>query len=98
MRHGGSKRSPTEAPELAFRTGQTWKPSHQLARRCDLDLGEGVALDEQQVRAYFAGETIQCDLTGWQIVRHHGRGLGWIKASRGNGKNQLPAAARQEIQ
>ncbi|NND98791.1 MAG: SAM-dependent methyltransferase [Pirellulaceae bacterium] len=95
-------------PEVAYRTGQTWKPSHAGALRQSSALcqsgalrqsGWGVAkrslnADTQSAKAFLAGAPITCDQTGWLVVRYQSKPLGWIKASQGVGKNQLPTAAR----
>ena len=83
-------------PELAHRTGQTWKPAHAAALRrvetcaaaCHVDL------DAEASKRYLRGETIAVEMDGWQVARYRGRPLGWIKGSRGIGKNHLPASAR----
>ncbi|MCA9138479.1 MAG: hypothetical protein KDB00_17025 [Planctomycetales bacterium] len=83
-------------PELAYRTGQTWKPSHDLALRRD-HLSDSVAsieVDEETAFSFLSGQPIPCLKPGWCIVRHHSRPLGWVKASQGIGKNHLPSAAR----
>ncbi|WP_149499349.1 methyltransferase RsmF C-terminal domain-like protein [Roseiconus lacunae] len=81
-------------PELAYRTGRTWKPSHHLARRRDLQFIDSLEVDEADAWRYLRGESIRCETNGWRVVCHRGRGLGWIKASGGVGKNHLPPAAR----
>jgi NOL1/NOP2/fmu family ribosome biogenesis protein len=83
-------------PELAHRTGQTWKPAHAAALRrvesctaaCHIDL------DATAARRYLRGETIGVQTNGWQVARYGGRPLGWIKGSAGIGKNHLPTSAR----
>jgi 16S rRNA C967 or C1407 C5-methylase (RsmB/RsmF family)/NOL1/NOP2/fmu family ribosome biogenesis protein len=83
-------------PEIAYRTGQTWKPSHETALRRQGPLGtlQSIEVDEKTARQFLVGQPISCDRSGWCVVRHCGRGLGWVKASRGTGKNHLPTAAR----
>lgn len=83
-------------PELAYRTGKTWKPSHEMAVRCQgiTSASQSVDVDDETARAFVSGQPIPCDASGWCVVKHHGRPLGWIKASRGTGKNHLPSAAR----
>jgi 16S rRNA C967 or C1407 C5-methylase (RsmB/RsmF family)/NOL1/NOP2/fmu family ribosome biogenesis protein len=83
-------------PELAHRTGQTWKPAHAAALRrvesctaaCHIDL------DAAEAKRYLRGETIAVQTDGWQVARYRGRPLGWIKGSAGIGKNHLLASAR----
>nr|WP_286178207.1 hypothetical protein [Rhodopirellula sp. JC639] len=86
-------------PELTYRTGQTWKPSHEASlRRTGALRGlQSVDVDDSTAQQFLSGQPIACALTGWCVVRHRGRPLGWIKASRGTGKNHLPAAARMEV-
>ncbi len=84
-------------PELAYRTGQTWKPGHAAAlRRGGSNLGPPtVAVDDEAARRYWCGHPIACGSAGWCVVVHRGRPLGWVKASGGTGKNHLPTAARR---
>ena len=85
-------------PEWAYRTGRTWKPSHGAALRRHLSLNVPVMeLSEEHAREFLAGHPIMADQKGWCVVRSEGRGLGWVKASGGLGKNHLPAAARLEL-
>lgn len=86
-------------PEVAYRTGQTWKPSHQAAlRQSKHRLARTmVELDDQQAKQFIAGQTVSSDTSGWSVATHRNRPLGWIKSSRGIGKNHLPAAARMEL-
>lgn len=83
-------------PELAYRTGQTWKPSHEASmRRGVASLAKhSVALDEESAAAYLTGGTVACDQRGWRVVQHEGRPMGWIKADGRIGKNHLPTSAR----
>lgn len=83
-------------PELAHRTGQTWKPSHAAALR-RFDRGrcrEVCAVDADVAKRFLMGETIPCLGGGWQVIRWAGRPLGWVKSSGSIGKNHLPSAAR----
>ncbi|QEF97422.1 Ribosomal RNA small subunit methyltransferase F [Stieleria maiorica] len=86
-------------PELAYRTGQTWKPSHEasLRRSGALRGVQSIEVDDSTARQYLSGQPIACGQTGWCVVRHRGRPLGWVKASRGTGKNHLPVAARMDV-
>ncbi|QDV45347.1 Ribosomal RNA small subunit methyltransferase F [Stieleria neptunia] len=86
-------------PELAYRTGQTWKPSHEAALRRDgvLRASQSIDVDAPTAQLFLSGQPIPCDASGWCVVRHRGRALGWVKASRGTGKNHLPAAARMNV-
>jgi NOL1/NOP2/fmu family ribosome biogenesis protein len=83
-------------PELMHRTGQTWKPSHAAAlRRVDRARSlRSIEVDDATAKEFLSGRPIPCHSTGWQVVRHQGRPLGWIKAGSGIGKNHLPQAAR----
>jgi 16S rRNA C967 or C1407 C5-methylase (RsmB/RsmF family)/NOL1/NOP2/fmu family ribosome biogenesis protein len=83
-------------PELAHRTGQTWKPSHAAALR-RMDRGrcrQIVPVDVDSAKRFVAGETIPCPRVGWQVIGWQGRPLGWVKANGTIGKNHLPPAAR----
>lgn len=83
-------------PEMSYRTGQTWKPSHDLAVRRDGITGSvpSIEVDEETAFQFLSGQTIPCHESGWCVVRYQSRPLGWVKASRGIGKNHLPTAAR----
>ncbi len=83
-------------PELAHRTGQTWKPSHAAAlRRFDRGRCREVCdVDVDLAKRFVAGDTIPCVGGGWQVIRWAGRPLGWVKSSGSIGKNHLPSAAR----
>ncbi len=83
-------------PELAHRTGQTWKPAHAAAlRRVETCAAtRHLDLDAEAAKRYLRGETIAIETNGWQVARYRGRPLGWIKGSGGVGKNHLPASAR----
>lgn len=85
-----------DGPELAYRTGQTWKPSHAAALRCAPGVlaRRCVELDAEAAIKFLAGSPVACSERGWCVVRYQGRPLGWVKASGGTGKNHLPAAAR----
>ena len=83
-------------PEVAYRTGQTWKPSHAaaLARHSSARPSQTWDVDDAGAEAYLMGGSIPCSQTGWTTVQWRTRPLGWIKGVAGEGKNQLPAAAR----
>ena len=87
-------------PEAAYRTGQTWKPAHGVALRRTgaLRATKGIEVDAATAQQFLSGQPIPCDASGWCVVRHQGRALGWVKASRGTGKNHLPAAARMNVE
>ncbi|MCC9654474.1 methyltransferase RsmF C-terminal domain-like protein [Rhodopirellula halodulae] len=92
----------TIGPEVAYRTGQTWKPSHAGAQR---NVGnrfcqsvERIELGDQDAVAYLGGGTVPTEHRGWAIVQHAGRPLGWVKADGRIGKNHLPAHARIQVQ
>lgn len=83
-------------PEIAYRTGQTWKPSHAGALR-DSDKFQTrnrLEIDAEQANKYLQGETISVDKNGWTAVFYNKRPLGWTKVSGGKGKNHLPTHAR----
>ncbi|MEM6468992.1 MAG: SAM-dependent methyltransferase [Planctomycetota bacterium] len=86
-------------PEVAYRTGKTWKPSHDSARsRGGIMRGaQMMEVDRETAKTFLRGEAIPCPQTGWNVVRWEGRGLGGVKATKGLGKNQLPSACRFEI-
>ena len=82
-------------PELAYRTGNTWKPSHAVALRTQAVAKQSVDLDEETARQFLSGQQIPCEVdAGWTVVKSDGRPLGWVKCSRGVGKNHLPGHAR----
>ena len=83
-------------PELAYRTGQTWKPSHEAAMRKGFAnmACETHPLDADEAQAFMTGETVACSDRGWRVVQHQGRPLGWIKSDGKVGKNHLPGSAR----
>lgn len=83
-------------PELAHRTGQTWRPSHAAALR-RVPRAESLhsfEVDDQAAKVYLRGEPIECSGVGWNVVRLEGRPLGWIKGDGKVGKNHLPTASR----
>ena len=86
----------TAGPEILHRTGQTWKPAHAAAlRRVDrFACRQSIEVDAATAKIFLSGQSITSDCDGWQVVRYRQKPLGWIKASQGTGKNQLPAAAR----
>lgn len=83
-------------PELAHRTGRTWKPSHAAAlRRGSSAVAlQSIAVDAETARQFLSGQSIGCDASGWQVVTWSGRPLGWTKSNGRVGKNHLPTAAR----
>jgi 16S rRNA C967 or C1407 C5-methylase (RsmB/RsmF family) len=91
----------TIGPEVAHRTGQTWKPSHACALRQTNDpLTVNVArieLNDAEAATFLAGGTVPTDQRGWLIVQHQGRPLGWAKADGRIGKNHLPTHARMQV-
>ena len=83
-------------PEIAYRTGQTWKPAHagairELTGRISSQTCE---IDAEKANLYMQGQTLSVDINGWATVIYDGRPLGWIKASQGIGQNHLPSHAR----
>jgi 16S rRNA C967 or C1407 C5-methylase (RsmB/RsmF family) len=95
------KQAWTIGPEVAHRTGQTWKPSHACALRHSNDpftAGAGrIELEDAEAATYLAGGTVPTERRGWQIVQHRGRPLGWVKADGRIGKNHLPTHARMQV-
>lgn len=91
----------TIGPEVAHRTGQTWKPSHACAlRRTDDPFtakAGRIELSDAQAVTYLAGGTVPTDRRGWLIVQHRSRPLGWVKADGRLGKNHLPTHARMQV-
>lgn len=87
-----------QGPELAYRTGKTWKPAHAAALlRGDAELtASECEVDDASAKRFMRGESISCPQKGWHVVRWQGQPLGWVKASSGQGKNQLPTPARLE--
>jgi len=83
-------------PEIAHRTGQTWKPSHAGALRglTEKKANQNFALDKESTKQYLRGETIKLNAKGWGAVSYGGRPLGWVKAMNGIAKNHLPSHAR----
>jgi 16S rRNA C967 or C1407 C5-methylase (RsmB/RsmF family)/NOL1/NOP2/fmu family ribosome biogenesis protein len=83
-------------PELAYRTGQTWKPSHEAAMRKNFArmARQTHQVDDVSAEAFMAGETVLCPQRGWKVVAYQDRPLGWIKSDGRVGKNHLPGSAR----
>lgn len=96
-------------PEVAHKTGKTWKPSYAGAIRRPGEFGamthptSTLVLSETTASDYVSGLDVMCDQAGWHAVTHGERPLGWAKASvsRGDkgfvGKNHLPSSARRTI-
>ncbi|MEO9932063.1 methyltransferase RsmF C-terminal domain-like protein [Rhodopirellula bahusiensis] len=91
----------TIGPEVAHRTGQTWKPSHACALRHPDDPltanAERIELNDAEAATYLAGGTVPTDQRGWLIVQNRDRPLGWVKADGRIGKNHLPTHARMQV-
>lgn len=78
-----------------------WIPSHALSLLNDYyfqpkELSE---LDDATARQYVLGNSLLPNTQsqsqrGWHVVTHHGRRLGWVKASDQRWNNHLPAWAR----
>ncbi|KAA5546203.1 SAM-dependent methyltransferase [Roseiconus nitratireducens] len=85
-------------PEIAYRTGRTWKPSYDAAlrRTGNMRAVGSVDVSADQAVLFLGGHPIECGGNGWCVVRHRGRPLGWAKVTRKTGKNHLPAAARMD--
>ena len=87
-------------PEIAYRTGKSWRPSHESALRAENRSGwfkSVIEVDASTAKEYLSGQPIPSAADGWTVVQYQGRPLGWIKASSGIGKNHLPPAARISI-
>jgi 16S rRNA C967 or C1407 C5-methylase (RsmB/RsmF family)/NOL1/NOP2/fmu family ribosome biogenesis protein len=83
-------------PELAYRTGRTWKPAHAAAvRRIPRAVSSQVTeVDEATARQFLTGEPLRSTDRGWFVVSWQGRPLGWAKGDGSMAKNHLPTAAR----
>ena len=83
-------------PEIAYRTGRTWKPAHAGALRTEgaAIASQHIELNEADAVRYLRGMPIPCSPRGWLVACHNQRPLGWLKASAGTGKNHLPGSAR----
>lgn len=82
-------------PELAYRTGSTWKPSHAAAlRKATLRRVPQLEVSDEIAKMYLSGQAIPAVNRGWQVVTRRERPLGWIKGDGRIGKNHLPAHAR----
>ena len=84
-------------PELAHRTGKTWRPSHAAAiRRVDRARGlRAIELTADQVVQYLRGESMTVsDGDGWCVAAFQGHRLGWVKVTGQTAKNHLPPQAR----
>jgi NOL1/NOP2/fmu family ribosome biogenesis protein len=58
-------------------------------------LNLGMERDEQQVRAYLNGQTLQADgEKGWHLITVDGYSLGWGKLAGGMMKNHYPKGLR----
>lgn len=93
---GWAEEIAVDGPEVAYRTGQTWKPSHAGAlRRKSFQLPRREhALNSQEANAYLQGQTLDLKADGWVTVLYENRPLGWTKVVNGKGKNHLPNHAR----
>lgn len=92
-------------PELAHRTGTTWKPSHAAALRRPPTRRptRRMELDDDAAAALMSGQTVPMPSApaapiGWMVACWRGRPLGWIKSDGRIGKNHLPPAARMNVQ
>ena len=83
-------------PELAHRTGRTWKPAHAAAIRRVARAGpqRRVEVDEATAREFLSGQPIRSGLRGWFVIDWQGRPLGWAKGDGRRAKNHLPPASR----
>ncbi len=96
--HGG--------PEIAYRKGEHWFPSHALALRRSSNWSPltTIELSKNEVIRYMAGEALaiaQRSATthnGWALATWEGEPLGWLKVVDGVGKNHLPKGARSHLQ
>ncbi len=86
-------------PEVAFRKGATWHPAYALAMRRDGPNWCPAAtrtMDDDDARAYVAGQALRGAARGWQVAVWRGRPLGWLKGDGRTLKNHLPKPARFE--
>ena len=85
-------------PELAYRTGRTWKPAHAAAvRRIPRAVSARVTeVDEATARQFLSGEPLRSTDRGWFVVSWRGRPLGWAKGDGSVAKNHLPTPFRME--
>jgi len=83
-------------PEIAFRKRVAWFPSYALAMRRDphWQPHRYVELNDDQARAYVAGDTFEQLERGWSVATWRGGPLGWFKSDGRRAKNHLPRAAR----
>lgn len=92
-------------PEIAYRAGQTWKPSHAGALRCSrIGNHEPIQIDGPEIANFLDGHPVnlqQADVSsekGWRIVDSHFGPIGWAKSDGRIGKNHLPTAARMKCE
>lgn len=87
-------------PEIAYKKGTQWNPSHGLAMRT---LGswqpkQMTELDATEAKRFMAGESLSPIYgQGWVVATWHNLPLGWLKVVGSTGKNHLPKAARMNI-
>lgn len=96
LMHGG--------PEIAYRKGSQWFPSHALALRTDWKPRHSVELTVEQTKRFMVGESLSmqdwlaAESAGWCVARWQGLPLGWLKFVGTTGKNHIPKSARLHLQ
>ncbi len=88
-------------PEIAYRTGKTWKPSHSVVFRSSVPcVGESIHVDASLASAYLEGQPVDLGSAGaskdrgWRVVESSAGPLGWAKSDGRIAKNHLPGAAK----
>lgn len=77
--------------------GKLFFPDHAWAMAAvEHDLPVTEVTEEEAIR-YLAGETLQRDNKGWQIIRYREMPLGWGKGSDGIIKNHYPKGLRKYL-
>lgn len=94
--HGG--------PEVAYKKGTQWFPSHALALRRNWRPAHSVNLTDDETKRFMAGETIDLsdrvntETPPWCVARWQELPLGWLKIVGTIGKNHIPKPARLHLQ
>ena len=69
-------------------------PDHAAAMAFSVKEGNRYDLTEEEALRFLAGEALQGEAPGWNVVRFGGYPLGWIKGSGGQLKNHYPKGLR----
>lgn len=94
--HGG--------PEVAYKKGSQWFPSHALALRNKWKPNLVIELTDDETKRFMSGETldikgrISLEGSGWCVARWQHLSLGWLKLVDTIGKNHVPKPARLNLQ